>query len=210
MTEEQERILNSGELYDSNELSTDQMDYIERVNEYNRSVSSKDAFKKRQERLNKRLKKAGKNIYIEPPFHANWGGKHVSIGDNFYANFNLLLVDDGDILIGDNVRFGPNVSIVTATHPICPELRKYKIEYNKPVVIGNNVWIGANTTVLPGVTIGDNSVIGAGSLVAKDIPANVVARGSPCKVYREITKEDNQTYDHGKKIEKSWHEKYGF
>ena len=112
------------------------------------------------------------------------------------------MIDDGEITVGDHVMFGPNVTLVTAAHPISPALREKQIQYNEPVVIGRNVWIGAGAIILPGVTIGENSVIGAGSVVTRDIPANVVAVGNPCRVMREITEEDYKTYAHGsKKIE---------
>ena len=142
----------------------------------------------------------GENCYIEPPFRANWGGKFVHFGKNVYANFNLTLVDDTHIYVGDFTMFGPNVTVVTATHPICPELREKGYQYNKAVHIGKNCFIGACCTILPGVTIGDNSVIGAGSLVNKNIPANVVAVGCPCKVIREINENDKKFYDKNKEI----------
>ena len=116
------------------------------------------------------------SCYIEPPLHANWG-KYTHFGNNVYANFNLTLVDDTDIFVGDNVMFGPNVIIATAGHPVDPPLREKVAQFNIPVRIGKNVWIGAGAIVLPGVTIGDHSVIGAGSVVTKDIPPNVVAVG---------------------------------
>ena len=118
-----------------------------------------------------------------------------------YANFNLTLVDDTDIFVGDSVMFGPNVTVATAGHPINPDLRRDVAQYNIPVHIGNNVWIGANSVILPGITIGDNSVIGAGSVVTKDIPANVVAVGNPCKVLREIGDHDKEYYYKTKKID---------
>lgn len=210
MTKEEEKILNSGELYGPRDFEANQASLIEKVNQYNRTPSSAEGRKKREAMLQAMLGHCGKEICIEPPFHSNWGGKHVYIGDYFYSNFNLTLVDDGNIVIGDYVRFGPNVTLVTATHPISPSLRKYKVEYNKQITIGNNVWIGANSVILPGVKIGNNSIIGAGSLVTKDIPDNVVAFGSPAKVYREITDEDFEFYDHGKKIKQERLEKYGF
>jgi galactoside O-acetyltransferase len=117
----------------------------------------------------------------------------VHFGSNIYANFNLTCVDDGHIYVGDWTEFGPNVTIATAGHPIHPELREDpELQFNKDVHIGRCVWIGANTVVLPGVTIGDNSVIGAGSVVTKDIPANVVAYGNPCRVIREIDERDRE------------------
>jgi len=122
------------------------------------------------------------------------GGKNVHLGNDVYANFNLTIVDDCDIFIGNNVMFGPNVTLSAGTHPIHPELRSKNAQYNVPIQIGNNVWIGANSVVLPGVSIGDNTVIGAGSVVTKDIPANVVAVGNPCKVMRQINDRDMKYY----------------
>ena len=112
-----------------------------------------------------------------------------------YANFNLTLVDDGEIFIGDNVMFAPNVTLATGTHPIHPGLRSKKAQYNLPIYIGDNVWIGAGSIILPGVRIGDNTVIGAGSVVTKDIPSNVVAVGNPCRVLREINEQDLKYYE---------------
>lgn len=143
----------------------------------------------------------GKDCYIEPPLHANWGGKHVHLGNNVYANFNLTLVDDVEIYIDDYVMIGPNVTIITGTHPILPELRLQAYQYNIPVHIGKNVWLGTGCIVLPGVHIGENSVIGAGSVVTEDIPANVVAVGIPCRVLREINEHDKEFYFRNRKID---------
>ena len=109
-------------------------------------------------------------------------------------------MDDTHIYIEDHVLFGPNVTVCTAAHPISPDLRLKPYEYNKPIRIRRNAWIGGNVIILPGVTIGENSIIGAGSVVTKDIPANVIAVGNPCKVLRPITEEDDRFYDHGKPI----------
>ena len=128
----------------------------------------------------------GENVYLELPFRANFGGAHAHFGSNVYANFNLTLVDDGDVYIGDYVMIGPNVTIATAAHPLDAALRARGLQYNRPVRIGENVWIGANAVINPGVTIGRNTVIGAGSVVTHDIPENVVAVGVPCRVLREI------------------------
>lgn len=136
----------------------------------------------------------GKGCYIEPPLHANWGGKFVHFGEYVYANFNLTLVDDTHIYVGDYTLFGPNVIVCAGSHPVCPEIRKQGYQFNASVHIGNNVWIGAGSIILPGVHIGDNSVIGAGSVVTKDIPSNVVAVGNPCKVIREINDHDREFY----------------
>lgn len=149
---------------------------------------------KRQELLKEMFAEIGENCYIEPPLHANWGGKFVHFGHDVYANFNLTLVDDTDIYVGDCVLFGPNVTVSAGTHPVHPGLRSKQAQYNLPIVIGSNVWIGANSVLLPGVHIGDNTVIGAGSVVTKDIPANVVAVGSPCRVMREISERDMAYY----------------
>lgn len=132
----------------------------------------------------------GRSCWIEPPFRANWAGYFVHIGDYFYANAGLTLVDDGPIYIGNKVMFGPNVTIATANHPIEAELRAVGLQYNKPVRIGDNAWLGAGVTVVPGVTIGENAVIGAGSVVTRDIPANTVAVGNPCRVIRQVSDRD--------------------
>ena len=149
---------------------------------------------KRSELLKEMFAEIGENCYIEPPFHANFGGKHVHFGSNIYANFNLTLVDDTYIYVGDNTKFGPNVTVCTAAHPILPELREKQYQYNAPIHIGSGCWIGAGAIILPGVAIGDNSVIGAGSVVTKNIPANVVAIGVPCRVMRPIGKHDEEFY----------------
>lgn len=141
----------------------------------------------------------GENVWIVPPLTAAVG-KYVSIGDGTYANMNLTLIDDWKITIGKNVLIGPNVTLSTTGHPIHPEHRLDGM-YSFPVTIEDNVWIGANVIVLPGVTIGENSVIGAGSVVTKDIPANVVAFGSPCKVYREINAHDEAYYFQGRRFD---------
>ena len=155
----------------------------------------------RQTLLKDMLASIGENCYIEPPLHANWGGKHLHLGSYVYANFNLTLVDDVEIYIDDYVMIGPNVTIATGTHPILPELRMQAYQYNMPVHIKKNVWLGAGCIVLPGVTIGENTVIGAGSVVTNDIPANVVAAGTPCRVLREISDHDKQYYYKDRKID---------
>lgn len=142
----------------------------------------------------------GEGTFIQPPYYANWGGAHVHLGKKVYANFNLTLVDDGHIYIGDRTMIGPNVTIATAGHPVLPSLREKAMQYNIDVHIGKNVWIGAGAVILPGITIGDNSVIGAGSIVTKDIPPNVVAVGNPCRVLREIGKRDEEFYYKDRRI----------
>lgn len=139
------------------------------------------------------FKHFGKLSWIEPPLHV-CSGKNISIGERCYFNFNTVLLDDCAITIGDHVLFGPNVTVVTAAHPIPAELRMDGETLAAPVVIEDGVWIGANATVLPGVRIGKGSVIGAGSVVTKDIPPSVVAVGVPCEVMREIDHRDRSRY----------------
>ena len=130
---------------------------------------------------------ADDEIIINQPFYCDYGGP-ISIGRRFFANFNFTVLDEAPVSIGDDCFIGPNVSIYTACHSTDPEERNSRREWAKPVSIGNNVWIGGSVTILPGVTIGDNVTIGAGSVVTKDIPANVVAAGNPCRVIREVRK----------------------
>lgn len=208
--EEIKRKMHSGEIYDPGEaeLFDYQITLIEKVNQYNKTPATKEGLEERAKMLKDMFGAIGEDSYIEPPFHANLGGSNVFIGKYFYANFNLTLVDDGYIYIGDGVMLAPNVTIATATHPISPKLREYQLQYNLPVKIGNNVWIGTGAMIMPGVTIGDNCVIGAGSVVTKDIPNNVVAFGNPCRVIREISEEDFKTYNRGTKIPDEIIEKY--
>ena len=133
----------------------------------------------------------GEHIWVEPPIYFMYG-KHIFVGEGTYINVNCTFVDDGRIEIGKNVLFGPSVNVATVGHPINPTMREYM--YAATVKIGNNVWIGANATICPGVTIGDNSVIGAGSVVTQDIPANCIAAGNPCRVIREINEHDKEYY----------------
>ena len=135
----------------------------------------------------------GKGVYFEPPFHCEYGS-HITVGENFYANVGCVMLDVAKITIGSNVMFGPNVSIYTAGHPIHPDSRNSGYEYGIAVTIGDNVWIGGNCVILPGVNVGNDVVIGAGSVVTKDIPDRVCAAGNPCRVIREITEEDRPYY----------------
>ena len=169
-------------------LMTEQMEYLELLYDFNQTRPSEH--EKRETLLKKMFAEIGDDSYIERPLHAKWGGKNVHFGHSVYANFNLPLVDNCDIYVGNQVMFGPNVTVSTGTHPIHPTLRSKQAQYNVPIHIEDNVWIGANSVILPGVRIGENSVIGAGSVVTKDIPANVIAVGSPCKVMREINEHD--------------------
>lgn len=178
--------MHTGEIYDPNdeELIGEQLLRLEKLYDFNATRPLEQ--KKREALLREMFAEIGTDCYIEPPFHSNWGGKHVHFGSNVYANFNLTLVDDTHIYVGDCVMFGPNVTVATAAHPLDPEKRKHALQYNRPVRIGANVWIGSGAVILPGVTIGENSVIGAGSVVTKDIPSGVVAVGNPCRVIKTV------------------------
>ena len=158
---------------------------------------------KRTRLLKEMFAEIGKGCYIEPPFYANWGGKHCHFGKNVYANFCLTCVDDTHIYVGDYTMFGPNVTIAAAGHPIQPDLRQQGYQYNMPVKIGRNCWIGAGVIIVPGITIGDNVVVGAGSIVTKDLPDNVVAVGNPCRVLREVNEQDYEFYFKNRRIDPS-------
>ena len=192
--------MHTGELYlpGDAEIMADQQKRLDRLYDYNMTRPTET--EKREALLKEMFAEIGEGCYIEPPFHSNFGGGHVHFGKFVYANFNLTLVDDTYIYVGDYTMFGPNVTVATAGHPILPELRERIYQYNFPVTIGRNCWIGAGAIILPGVTVGDNTVIGAGSVVTKDIPANVVAVGNPCRVLREIGERDREYYFKDRKI----------
>ena len=192
--------IHSGDIYDPSwsDIMDEQAKCLEKLYDYNATRPSEG--KKRQQLMKEMFAEIGENCYIEPPLHANWGGKNVHLGKFVYANFNVTFVDDTHIYIGDHTMLAPNVVIATAAHPILPELREKQYQYNMPVKIGRNCWLGAGVIVLPGVTIGDTTVIGAGSVVTKDIPANVVAVGNPCRVLREISDHDKEYYYKDRKI----------
>ena len=192
--------MHTGELYlpGDTEILAEQMLCLEKLYDFNQTRPSELA--KRSRLLQEMFAEIGEGCYIEPPFHSNWGGKHVHFGKNVYANFNLTLVDDTHIYVGDYTMFGPNVTVATGGHPILPELREQGYQYNIPVRIGKNCWIGAGAVIVPGVSIGDNVVIGAGSVVTKDIPSGVVAVGNPCRILREIGEHDREYYFKGRKI----------
>lgn len=137
--------------------------------------------------------KVGQNVWLEPPFHCDYGW-NIEVGDNFFANYNLTILDVGKVTIGKNAMIAPNVSIYTAGHPIHPDSRNSGYEYGLPITIGDNVWIGGSVVILPGVTIGNDVVIGGGSVVTKDLPDHVLAAGNPCRVIRAITEEDRKFY----------------
>lgn len=192
--------MKSGEIYypSDESIMTEQARCLEKQYDYNMTRPSEA--EKRERLLREMFASLGKGCYIEPPLHANWGGRNCHFGNFVYANFNLTLVDDADIYVGDYTMIGPNVTIATAGHPILPTLRQKAYQYNMSVHIGKNCWIGAGAVILPGVTIGDNTVIGAGSIVTKDMPANVVAVGNPCRVLREIGEHDKEFYFKDRKI----------
>jgi len=196
-TEKQKMI--SGEPYLANgkELFTERQNAKELVFEFNNSHPKELKF--RTEIIKKLFGKAEKGTYIEPPFRCDYG-YNISVGKNFYSNYNCTILDCAEVKIGDNVMFAPNVSLLTAGHPIHHEQRNTGSEYAFPITIGNNVWIGGNVVVNPGVSIGNNTVIGSGSVVTKNIPDNVIAVGNPCKVLREITDDDKLYYFKDKKF----------
>lgn len=194
--------MHQGELYFCTDeaLMEEQTRGMELLYDYNNTRPSQGT--ERTKILKEMLAECGEGCYVEPPFHASWG-KHTHFGNDIYANFNLTVVDDTHIYVGDRVKFGPNVTISTAGHPVEPTLRKEVAQFNMPVHIGDNVWIGAGVIILPGITIGENTVIGAGSIVTKNIPANVVAVGNPCRILREIGEHDQTYYYKDKKIDVS-------
>ena len=169
-------------------LLAEQTARLDRLYDFNHSRPSENA--KREALLREMFAEFGEGSYIEPPFHANWAGKHVHFGRHVYANFNLTVVDDTHVYVGDYTQFGPNVVLAVAGHPIDPALREQGYQYNLPIHIGRNCWIGAGALILPGVTIGDNTVIGAGSVVTRNIPSGVVAVGNPCRVLRAVGEHD--------------------
>ncbi len=165
-----------------------------KIYDYNNyDFSGSEWWERLGEKARKILGKAGKNITILPPFHCDYGS-NIEVGDNFFANYNFVVLDVAKVTIGDNVFIAPNVSIYTAGHPIHPKARNSMYEYGISVTVGSDCWIGGNVVICPGVTIGSGTVIGAGSVVTHDIPANVVAVGNPCRVIREITDEDVKYY----------------
>lgn len=194
--------MHTGELYLPNdeEISKEQLKCLDRLYEFNHTRPTE--FAKRKKLMKEMFAQIGDNCYIEPPFHSNFGGKHIHFGNNIYCNFGVTMVDDTHIYVGDNTMFAPNVIVATAGHPICPELRRKAFQYNMPVHIGENCWIGAGAIILPGITIGNNVVVGAGSVVTKNLPDNVVAVGNPCKILRKTNEKDKEFYFKDKKISK--------
>lgn len=190
---EKEKML-AGELYIAmdEELRNDFFKAKKLTRLYNRTTEEEGDYRKQL--LRELFESTGENFYIEPPFRCDYGC-HISIGENFYSNYDCIILDVCKVKIGNNVLFGPRVSIYAAAHPIDAEIRNTGLEYGKPVTIGDNVWVGGSTVINPGVTIGNNVVIGSGSVVTKDIPDNVIAVGNPCKVLRQITEEDKNYWE---------------
>ena len=186
---EKEKML-AGKLYNANydeELIKERMNVKDKCFEYNNIKPSN--IEDRTKLMKEILGKYKDNFFIEQPFMCDYG-YNIEIGENFYSNHNLIILDANKVKFGNNVFIAPNCGFYTAGHPLDYEIRNKGLEYAKPITVGNNVWIGGNVIVLPGVTIGDNVIIGAGSVVTKDIPPGVIAVGNPCKVMRKITEED--------------------
>ena len=193
---EKEKML-AGMIYDANyneELSKDRKKAKDLCFEYNYSLKPSE-ISKQKNLIQKIIGKTKENFTITAPFWCDYG-YNIEVGEYFYSNHNLVILDGGKVTFGDNVFIAPNCGFYTAGHPIDFERRNKELEYAYPISVGNNVWIGAGVQVMPGVTIGDNVVIGGGSVVVKDIPSNSVAVGNPCKVIRAITEKDKlETWD---------------
>ena len=185
----------NGLLYIADEFCVKQMrENKKRLYKYNNvDYWTEEGAKKQDALIRAILGHAGKNVSILPPFQCDYG-YNITVGDNFYSNTNLTILDVAPVKIGDNVFIAPNVSIFTAGHPVHPKARNSAFEYGIPIEIGNDCWIGGNSVICPGVKIGNGVVIGAGSVVTRDIPDSVIAVGNPCKVLREITDDDIQYY----------------
>lgn len=188
MTEKEKARL--GLLYNNNydpELVKERMDCQCKCHAYNQL--SPDSMEARKEMIHQIIPSIGEDFQMEQPFHCDFG-YNIEIGNHFYSNYNLVILDEAKVTIGDYVFIAPDCGIYTAGHPINAVQRNEGLEYAKPIIIGNHVWIGGGVKIMPGVSIGSNVVIGSGSVVTKDIPDGVVAVGNPCRVLREIAKED--------------------
>ena len=193
--------MQKGLIYDTcdEEVQKLQQPYKEKLWEYNHLKPSQTAEK--QKYLKEVFAECGEHNFIESPLTATWGGSHVHLGNRIYCNYNLTLIDDGHIYIGDRVLIAPNVTIITATHTLEPELRRYEMQYVRDVHIGENTWLCAGCIILPGVKIGKNCVIGAGSVVTRDIPDNCLAVGNPARVVKEIGEMEKTFYARGERID---------
>lgn len=179
-------------------LSEERLENKKRIFKYNNMDPGDTAGKDKL--IKEILGKTGNTVCIESPFHCDYG-YNIEVGENFFANYNLVILDVGKVKIGDNAQIAPNVAIYTAGHPIHPDSRNSGYEYGIDITIGDNVWIGGNTCIMPGVTIGNNVVIGGGSVVTKDLPDNVIAVGNPCRIVREITEDDRDYYFKDRKFD---------
>lgn len=202
--QEMEKNMHGGVLYMpySDEAMDIQNACQEKLYDYNATRPSEK--KKRQALLKEMFAEIGEGCYIEPPLRISWGGRHCHFGKNVYVNFNLTMVDDTHIYVGDGTLIAPNVVIATAGHPIDPALRGKRLQYNASVRIGKNCWIGSGALIMPGVTIGDDTVIGAGSVVTRDIPSGVVAVGNPCRVLRKASQKDREFYFKDRRTDPVW------
>ncbi|MDD6174676.1 MAG: sugar O-acetyltransferase [Firmicutes bacterium] len=149
------------------------------------ALRGEDAIQQRAELIRRIVGRCGKNIKLQPTFWCNYGSL-ITLGENFYANHNCVMLDCAPITFGDGVMIGPNCGFYAAGHPTNPEQRASGLQFSRPITVGDHVWFGGNVVVLPGVTIGSNSVIGAGSVVTHSLPANVIAVGNPCRVLRAV------------------------
>lgn len=194
---EKERMI-SGKLYiaQDEELKRDRLKARKLTRLFNETTEEEPEY--RTELLKEPFQSAGEHIVIEPPFRCDYGS-HIRIGDDFYANYDCIIIDVCDVTVGDHVFLGPRVGMYTAAHPIDAGVRDANLEYGRPITIGNSVWIGADTVINPGVTVGNNVVIGSGSVVTGDIPDNVIAAGNPCRVLRPITPEDREYWEEKRK-----------
>ncbi|NLR09153.1 MULTISPECIES: sugar O-acetyltransferase [Lactobacillaceae] len=204
------QLTHSGEIYASmdDEFIVYQHTLVQKILDFNNTAETPAGLQTREHLLHDMVGTYGKNLYVIPPIYANSGLNNVHFGQNVVINFNCNFVDDGDIYIGDDCMVGPGVTFATALHPISPKLRRHKLQFNHPIRLGQNVWIGANATILPGVIIGDNAVVGAGSVVTKDVAANTIVVGNPARKLRDITPGDDVFYEKDKRVPQAIRERY--
>lgn len=200
--EEYKRLASSGQIYDSvdDTLLAMQHKCVDLLNQFNATPDTPDGLKHRDEILKEALGTYGEGLFIIPPIYSNWGLRNVHVGKNVVFNFGTCIVDDAPVYIGDDCLIGPGCHLVTAMHPVSPRLRRHKLQYNKPIHLGNNVWLGAGAIIMPGVTIGDNSIVGSGAVVTHDVKPDTIVVGNPAHVLRKITEHDDRAYDNGKPI----------
>ena len=207
--EQYHEMLNNGQMYDSvdDEFIAYQHSLVQRLNDLNRTDDTPEGLQQRDAILRELCGTYGEGLYVIPPVMANCGMRHIHFGRNVVVNFGCKFIDDGDIFIGDDCMIGPGCIFATSIHPISPRLRRYKIQRNKSIRLGSNVWLGAGAILMPGVTVGDNSIVGAGAVVTKDVEANTIVVGNPARVLRRIT-EDDDRYEGGQPIPQELLEKY--